>query len=353
MHTAPKYRRSGLYFCVLALVAMGLGIAGCATDEVAPDDTPGARLIPCEDYSGGRPPVIAYSSDAAMGFWGAAISEPQQRAYVSTRDGRLLALDISDLREPVLLGEAAPLPWSSGRLLIQGDLVFAGSGSVVLLDFSAVAEPVELARMSHRELLGVVGDHLYTWRAGDREPGFLDIHEIVDPTQPRFVRSLQVGTAYSALARFGDTVFTNVDSWIRWFDVSDPGQPVEVGSRNEELRASGNLVAVGDLLVWIHSRVLNVARVAPDGEPSVLSQLYLGGGHSRVQVRKDLVLAHDWLGDEVAAVDIADPTAPSLIGEIQLPGRLGMLTPADGGILFGQALEWEKGLTVLAPPCSP
>lgn len=355
---------------------------------VVVEDDP-ARLV-AVDFGGAAPAVLG---EAALPSEGARdIVVDGDVAFVALGDG-VVAVDVADPAAPAVIDGPQPDTGTVEALVAQGGLLWAaGSDFVWVLDarspewltVEAVFEVENLrvgldvdgarAYLADAEGLRVVavGDVLADPVIGREAPasgvplnhGPLDVarhgdHLVVasnraglrildasDPTTATAVAVLAPAVGTSALTRTwrvavdGDRAYTTegaLGGGVRVVDLADPAQPRvlgEVGAPGVAGRpaVAGDLVAVptaGSETGGVH-----LYRVGADGTPSALGRLAFEDAIEVAAIDGDRL----YLGgfDVLAVVDIADPAAPVLLGQLDgLDAAGGLVVVAPDRLIVG------------------
>lgn len=325
-----------------------------------------------------------------------AIAPDPDRLFVATRDGLLVA-DLSDPSEPVV--EAAVFMPSRAT-----DGYFAGTMAVLVrerelevLDLSDPARPDLLGRLPADERgferIERVGDHAYVKAStqsrveivdlsdpavptqtgnvifASRDPVFaggivgavertvftrdMHLYDASDPGSPQHLISIPFGegqdTPDFAMAAkrlyFWDDDYWGGDPRLRTLDLSDPSQPVEIGSAAVDPWHWGRSAVRGRYLLLADAGRFDVLDVASPSNPIRVATLPLPVSASTevdLTVYGGIALvaphSHSTASDErVFLVDVSDPRTPAVIGEIDPAGTgdaafagPGLIVIADG-----------------------
>ena len=340
--------------------------------------------------------VVGRSGPLPDGHFAYALAVVGGLALVGTSEG-LLVTDLTDLRRPSLRG-VLELSACGEVVVHRGRAICAESGALQVIDVSQPDQPrltetvpmdggvhsltatdaylyvglgrtvaaVDLerepdARIVHRETLP-----FETWRLqaqGERLIGgqgrWLVVLDLSAPDIPRLLGTLMEGDwsgavqPYLGLSSGGDlALLVSPYSALQVIDVSDPRAPTRVGgfvgltTVNKVTMASGThaVVESSDLQVWDVSdpAAARLLGITPPGERR--------SDVGRVDVEGTLACAPTG-GDFVQLFDIADPTAPHLVANVEGTGLIGhCLLHGDLALVAG-----NRALVVvdIAEPSAP
>ncbi|MEZ4396924.1 MAG: FlgD immunoglobulin-like domain containing protein [Candidatus Krumholzibacteriia bacterium] len=214
-------------------------------------------------------PQLVANVDIAQDYGGIALAGPL--AYVSTFDG-LVALDISDPASPQVLATAPAL---GGHPLFAGGYLFLVGDGIQVAD---VSDPLAMTLLGEMDL----------------------------PSSPQEM-AVVGGSAFVACQNAG-----LVDVYLGGFETASPLSVLDVGT-GSDVAVDGALAAVASF------QSLVTVDVSDLGQPVELGSLYLGEYLQAVAIDGSRVYgAAEDLG--LAVFDIATPTAPSLVTTLPLPG---------------------------------
>lgn len=231
------------------------------------------------------------------------------RAYLG-QGPRVQVFDLSQADSPHWLGESPILPGMIEDMAVQDGYAYVatGAGGLRVLDLTDDSAPREVGGLNTTgPVVGVAVLGVHAYMAGYRD---LSVVDVTQPAQPREVaRVYGIGHA-RALALAGDRLYVAMDSWLAVLDLSSPAAPVLLGST--------------------------------DHLPGEISSLVVDGSH--------ILLAAGSAG--LLVIDVADPSGPRHIGQLDTPGRA-----VDVALAAGRAIVADQGigLTVadLANPAQP
>lgn len=237
------------------------------------------------------------------------------------------------------------LPAVNGdEIAFAGDLAFVvrdWSDSMAIIDVSA---PKSLRLIRKIPLVGrrhcavaAAGGYLYI----GSQPG-LDVYDINDPLQPRYVRSVAVGATVCRISLRPPFAFATGDSGVAVLDISDPSSPQQ---RALVPGVEAPWVMDGDVLCGKSGFSVQLFDV---GDP--LHPVHVGNLPPGWLYPNTLVMSPPFLymtGYDPTKVlniyDISDPAAP--VQRARVPGNWGYRAVAgDGRLYTGTAIE---GMLVL------
>ncbi len=246
---------------------------------------------------------------------------------------RLLVTDLSDPSAPVVVASVDAGAQVGGGVSGGDWAALAVAGGMTLVDLSDPSRPrvaghVPLdghAAVAAPRLLAVAST---AWgRSSLRTVSLLDVSDLDDP---RLVGSHVARDRISAVAAAGRTLAVCGDAGTELVDVSDPSDPVVVGTLD-----TGRCVAAasGDTM-FLAGDQLTVVDLADPAAPQVAATLPLPATavHATVAGKDTLVVA-GW--DIAAVVDISAPTAPRTVATFEPDESVHVLAGLDGAVLVG------------------
>ncbi len=274
------------------------------------------------------------------------------RAYIACNNPTLLEVrDLSTHDEPALLGTVAITEFAGFRALDvhEGFAYLLGNSGLHIVDVRDAAAPawVSTNHVTSGRDIEVHGGLAYVGTGGS-----LDIIDVSDPLNPVLVAE-GVGSVGIAVTVAGTRAYMagGPDYDFQVIDVSDPTEPVVLGSINAPIPLSGyrEIQLAGDV-AWVSGLV--GFDVANPNAPTAISSI---GGFTV----RDLAFwgDHAYVAGpfrQVAILDVSDPSAPLHIADIELPlGSSRARICADDGLLY--VLQYDQGLTImsLANPLLP
>ena len=176
-------------------------------------------------------------------------------------------------------------------IAVEGDLAFIGPGTTLtVVDLSDASSPHQVGAIllpDHAHDIAIDSDHAYV-AAG--AAGLL-IYDLSDPLRPVKVGAFVTGAPALRVAVSGGLAYvaeydrgtSNLGPWrVSLFDVSDPAEPR----------------AVGEL-----------------SQPGYLGDIHLEGDR--------LYVTGSWNGETLYVLDVADPTAPTVLGTVRFSDCIG------------------------------
>ncbi len=217
----------------------------------------------------GHPRLVAHMDLPVSGM---AIAG--ERAYV-VKDDRFTSIDIHDPTHPIILGSCTVPLWA-WEVCVHGDLAYVGNSNVglVVVDISNPAYPFRRGSVDTFDwVFDVVTDGSFVYaNLGHNRLGVFDV---TNPDIPRSVLELQLPGWLNQLELVGDRLFAAADPGVRVYDVSSPGNPVEVGLAD----AVGGAIAIrGSFLYMVGGGsmlVLGPSAAAVEAEGTLQESLRL------------------------------------------------------------------------------
>ncbi len=260
---------------------------------------------------------------------------------------------------------------------LAGDLAFVPGkgGTLAIIDISNPAEPrilSHLANFEDAETVLPIEDGLLLL-------GTRDFHvvDVADPTQPEVVATISDRPSIdkiNGMVRRGNFVFAACKSgYIAVFDISSPREPQHVGSFAASAaggqESPHDIALLGDerIVVVDTERVteaaLRVYKVfaGPDLLPfkqwtaeGALPSMGGGnpteiGGANRVHVEGSIAYVGAFHPDRVAAVDLSDPAAPTLLSNMPVCDIDATGLTAAGQVVFAAGGECAEAIDASAP----
>jgi hypothetical protein len=267
-------------------------------------------------------------------------------AYVAvdkytTSGGELWIIDTSDPAAPESLG-VADLPWPAYGVAVSGTIacIAAREGGLVVVD---VADPTEPAMVGHLDTpsmgfgVAVAGNLalLASYDAG------LYIVDVANPAEPQVLGTLPTPDAAQAVEVQGNHAYVAVDwAGLLVADISDPAAPAAVTTlplpgraRNVALAADHAYVAAGLM------GGLQAIAIGDPTAPVVVGSVNVYNAFD-VAVADDLLYVAGYLS--FFTVDATDPSQMSILGEIGMGGGARGVAPAGNTVCVaasGQGLR--------------
>jgi hypothetical protein len=293
-------------------------------------DSAGMRVIDISDPHSPQQ-VGAYERED---WWNLLVIDAEGDLAYLVGNGDLSILDVSDPAAPALAGSWEPASGSiqagsvDGQVAYLATYEYGGTNHIYAVDVSDPAHPMALGSLSFDEApraVASVGPFVYL--TTDPE---LVVIDASNPSAPVVVGSYSPSAPpspeFGALAVTGTTAYVanNVPDGsgdlVRIIDVSNPNDPVEVGSFPTGWWANGLAATAGLCLVASVPEGLEVADVADPASAAVVGQLPGVGWSKDVDTDGAIaVVADDW-GHGLRVLDVSDPASPHDIGWLPYPG---------------------------------
>lgn len=242
---------------------------------------------------------------------------------------RLAILDVSNPRQPSLVGQSEMMPNVIEGVAVAGDYAYVVAGSIFILDVSKPAQPQRVGTFyasSYAYGIAITGRYAYV--VGDF--GGLSIADLSDPVHPHWVP----GTISLPDRAVGVSVVENYAyvncgaAGLQIVDISDPLQLHAAGLYDSPgiirgITAVGNTLYVADSPVWSGTTwVGGGLRIVDISDPATPRQIgfYDSPGDARAVAVSgvDAFIADGRSGLRV--VDISDPDRPHEISSVDLAG---------------------------------
>jgi len=238
-------------------------------------------------------------------------------AYLAMGDrAALRTFDITAL-PPV---EVGMLDGSGANVVkVVGNIAYLGSGNLgfakrlYAVDVSNSALPVEIGNI---ELPGIVGDVEISDGLAyvAARPAGLIIVDVSNPAQMEIIGHLDTNYSTTSVEIQGQIAYLGTYQMVLIIDVSDPTQPVTIGSQFMRSATVLDLDVSGNLLYAIQ-RGLRIIDVSNPAATKVLSDTLVADDPQKVTVRGNRAYISA-KSDGVRVIDVSNPSAPFELGGI-------------------------------------
>ncbi|MFB3908823.1 MAG: hypothetical protein ACE15D_10510 [Candidatus Eisenbacteria bacterium] len=187
------------------------------------DNQTGVDVIDVADLD--HPEPVAHMNVPASG-----LALAGDVAYV-VRSAQFTSIDISDPGHPAVLGGCAIPPYAGYDVCTHGDLAYVANGDagLVIVDVSDPAHPFRRGTCDlYDRPYNVVTDGSVVYASLSYYK--LGVFDVTNPDQPYFVREIVLPGGMGMMRIVGDRLFVDATPGIRVYDISDPRDPIEVGS---------------------------------------------------------------------------------------------------------------------------
>lgn len=278
--------------------------------QVVDIDDPNAPRVVATKRIGGYAYTIAIADDVA---------------WVSTFRSGIQAIDISDPTDLVRVGAVVPSAESFGLTIADGLLWATSDQGLHAIEITDPTQPRVLSTTLASRAFDVrVVDQLAYTAANFAG---LEIFDVEDPANPAFLGRFDHGVSQTTDVEIaGSTAYLTSYGTLWVVDVSDPRHPYEV-ARNEDVGyGRGRSMALDDdwLAIAHAHRGLHVLDVSDRTEPEIVATRPTAGYQGALGGIGDVVfLASVESGDHgFRAIDISDPTSPTMVGDPVGPAEL-------------------------------
>lgn len=270
------------------------------------------------------------------------------------------------------------IPYSQTILVV---LLSVGVGpTLTAADYVRLERVGTLTALSNEEMatdLEVSGDYAYlTWRGNGNPNGGIVVLDISDPNAPRMIASVPLGVFVTDTSLYSDRLYA---SWIHWtnfpdgsylrrsgidvIDIGNPSQPKTLGRFEDStvlLEEMAKIYVLGQHALvlpattnmWVLdiSDPTNIHKVV--SLPEELQVLALNGRYAYGCWQVTPYKGDGSTVGQVVVIDVADPTAPTVISRTSLPfaapvGWANLRTTcacvSNGVAYFGWQTEYEGG----------
>lgn len=269
---------------------------------------------------------------------------------------------ILDVNDPAAIKELGTLPGTTGLSdlpVIQGHHAFVTTPRVGLqvFDIADRSKPVLAGKYAATRTLhpiAVVGDHLYMSQEGGASPALL-VLDVSDPTTPALVSSYEISPFGVAIKGVGPYLYAgykdseNDDPGVELIDVSNPRQLRRV-SRHSYSEFTGLLALTGSALCLSSHSGLRVLDVSDPTAPSVTGEIQYPLGDGRFAATGNhAYLSANFFGVTIVRLFDVAPT-PSL-DSVQIGDEIVLTWPSSAvGFLLestpvlGQGAPWAPAI---------
>ena len=242
------------------------------------------------------PTGIAYSPFYANG-----------KVYVAYGTAGLRIIDVSSPSSPSLLSTLA-LSGEARGIAVRGNYayVIARDSGVHVIDVSNGASPIKTKTVKTSRSRGIALNGNYAYVA-TRDSGLM-VFNITDPANP--IRSAAVkGIDVENVAAAGNIVGTSFYSSIRFYDITNPENPVEKGNTPTFKTGNEGFVIVGNYAYVPDGDSMKVFDISNLNAPTIASKIKTGGyGYVAAAVGNYCYVASEGTG--VRAINISNPSSP-------------------------------------------
>jgi hypothetical protein len=264
-------------------------------------------------------------------------------AFVATYIfGKLIVYDMADPAAPIELGRV-DVGDESFAVAVAGDLAcvpflnWGGVAGLAVIDVGTPSAPTVVGtyatRMAVYDVV-VAGARAYVPR---HEPVWQDGIIIIDLSAPAAPDSVGAIPAGDVVAVTGDTAYTAGGAGLGIWSVADPASPVLLGA--ETPPRPGDVLAVAGSRAYVagesaSSDRLRIIDVSDPAAPTVLGEVSLPDACRDIEPDGDTVyLSLGWSG--VCAVDVSDPTVPVVLDTVGPVGQVTQHVALGAGDLWG------------------
>ena len=323
-------------------------------------DLSGDVLYTAEDSAGvGVLDVGDPSSPSELGFFevtdrdvqAVAVAVPGERVVAVDRSMAFL-LDVSDPAAPAELGSAADLR-EPGDVVVDGNHAYIAERGValVVLDISDPANPsvageLDVGEVAYCEEV-VLADGRVLLADTNSSLRVVDVSNPAAPAQLGLL--IAPGISYDAALTGSMAVVVDTSIGLRTIDVSDPTSPVVLATETIQDRPASVALSGGNALVGASG--IYIYDLANPTAPSLLGSIELTRDAEEMAVAGSLVYVANG-GDGLRVIDIGDPTAPVEIGSLMTSGFARGVTVV-GSLAYVAANDAGLDVVDVSDPSSP
>ncbi len=238
---------------------------------------------------------------------------------------------------PVLLNEvSAPGAWLGG-MAMYGEFLYLAGNQLLAFAMYEPSEPVLTGWADVRsQCIAVYGMYGY---AGYEE---LQVLDLSNPSSPVVTATVPVSGQIYQLSVSGDYLYAaDYRAGLRVFDISDPGQPIEVGRPPSPASALAVEASAGRVYVG-GAKGLSVFGTSSPTEPvEIGSDFTFGSTADVVSAGRYAYVAA--MGEGLRIVDLESPGGPSLVGSVSVPDRCLRSIAVSGQYVYGGTGDGQTG----------
>jgi hypothetical protein len=150
-------------------------------------------------------------------------------AYISDGEAGLQIVDIADPSSPIRVGQY-DVPGYAWQVQLAGEyvLLMDANGGLYVLDVSQPAEPVLAAHYDELRATGLDVEDNLAYLAGSSQR--LSIYDISQPTSPTFLGRWEAVPSAQKVTVVGDVAYVTTFGTVEMIDVSNPPEPLGIGT---------------------------------------------------------------------------------------------------------------------------
>lgn len=270
-------------------------------------------------------------------------------AFVAAHCEDLVVVDLDGLVSPQIIGGFDYPGTCSENIVLSATHAYLDKDpSLLTLDITDPANPAwgsqESIEPSSFKDMAVSGSFLFITHGSDG----MSIMNLVDPDHPsQQVLWTLTGWSLGAIEVAGNTAFISAGDGLLVLDITVPTYPMVVASLPSE--GFGDIHLADGLICTAHFlHGFQTIDVSIPASPQLLATLPLPGQLDRVMRVGDYAYVCNYISSgpgEVHIVDVSDPTAPFLVGNVLLPfvgsglaayGDYVCIADGEGGLQFIQ-----------------
>lgn len=283
---------------------------------------------------------IIPEGDIGLSGYGEDVFVAGNYAYCAMTEGGLQIVDISDKQNPSLVAEDYT-PGSAKGIFVDNDYAYvANDSNLIIYNVSTPSSPQIVETYSSRALsVWVEGDYCYIagWTSG------LKILNITDPSNPVEVGSLNMTYARSVWVEGNYAYIIDKDAGLMIVDITDKATPVLVGTfataDGWDAAVSGNYAYIADgddgLIILDISDKTNPVLESTKGDLKVAYKIWVD--------QSTVYIVAGW-GGGLWVFDVTDPSAPDQIDRVRNGGNGGVHIVND----YVYTIDSEEGLQIFS-----
>ncbi|MFQ5500369.1 MAG: T9SS type A sorting domain-containing protein [Candidatus Zixiibacteriota bacterium] len=235
------------------------------------------------------------------------------------REGYLETWNVADPAVPVWMdsvGIGSGFPGSFGDLIVDGNLAYANSNSLSIVDVSNPAQLSKTGELSGIGSLSGIFLHLsFVYGVPDRYGGIAAIY-VIDPANPRLFNSFDITYQVNGVYEKNGFLYVATErNGLHVYDVDDPKDPIQVGMA-PLINQWGNSAFMKDVyikgdLALVSGHETFILNVSDPAAPDSLGVINTSASPYAMQIVD--TLAYLAVNGPVWIVDIADPANPHIL----------------------------------------
>jgi hypothetical protein len=262
--------------------------------------------------------------------------------FIGARTGGVRIADVSNPRHPFEIGSYMIPGDFAQSLRVRDTLLYAAfaESGLVVVNVSDPANPVKLATIGagwYMVDLAISGDYAYASIANPPQMKVIDISNAEHPSLTSTYRP-PPGMSFSGIAARGSRCYTVIREkdprgGLRVVDLSDPANPVEVGSFSLPSDVESVVAVDGLAFAGTKGGGVQVLDISDASFPVLLGAIGDTSRIGRLCIDLPYLYAAAYGGAFLQVIDVSDPRNPVVVGRMDSLGR-GHDVAVESGIAY-------------------